>query len=79
MPDREIERLRRIERIQGAQFDATHPPSVERERLVAALPVQPGSVVLTAGERDAIDRELAPFHAVLARELAERAAEARGG
>jgi hypothetical protein len=40
--------------------------------------VQVGSVALTAGESDAIDRELEPFLPALSAELAERAALADG-
>jgi Zn-dependent protease with chaperone function len=78
MPDREIERLRRIDAIEGARIDATHPPTVDRERVIAGLPAQVGSVVLTAGESDAIDRELDPFLPALSAELAEQAALAYG-
>jgi len=75
---REIERLRRLEAIGGSRLDMTHPPTVDRERVIAALPVQPGSIVLTAGESAAIDRELDAHIERIGKELAEAAAAALG-
>ncbi len=59
MPPRELERIRRVERLEGSRLDATHPPTAYRIEFLQAYRVTDAKLVLTSGDNDRIDRELA--------------------
>jgi heat shock protein HtpX len=69
LPAREIERIRRVERLDGPRLDVTHPPTYLREQVAAAVPRELGTLVLGAGESDAIDRELERFREPIGRRI----------
>jgi Zn-dependent protease with chaperone function len=78
MPGREIERMRRVEAIEGRRLDATHPPTGDRQLVIRSLPDQPGTMTLTAGQSDAIDRELERFRTAIGQEIREASLAALG-
>jgi Zn-dependent protease with chaperone function len=75
---REIERMRRVEAIEGSRLDATHPPTGDRQHVIRSLPPQPGTMTMTAGESAAIDAELERFRAAIGQEIREASLNALG-
>jgi Zn-dependent protease with chaperone function len=71
LPGREIERLRRVDSARGEAFGTTHPPTAERERVVASRPTEPGSLRLATDESNAIDRELESFRLPIGRQIVD--------
>ena len=71
MPAREVERLRRAERMSGTRLDASHPPTLYRLEVIEAQPDAPPKVVLSHGEADAIDGELERFREPMGRKLVD--------
>lgn len=59
IPAQEIERQRRLGRLRLPAVDSTHPPTQLRADLVRKLPYRTAAVVMDAGQRAAIDAELA--------------------
>ncbi|TYP72353.1 heat shock protein HtpX [Paenibacillus methanolicus] len=62
IPQREIERLDRVQRLEGSRLDHTHPPTPYRLELLHGLPPALPSIVISAHEHEDICRELAVFH-----------------
>lgn len=69
LPPRELERIRRVERLDGPRIDVTHPPTYLREQVATDVPRALGTLVLGAGESDAIDRELERFREPIGRQI----------
>lgn len=61
LPDRQRERLRRVERLEGSRLDYTHPPTVYRVEALESRPEDSAAYVLGLGASDAVDRELERF------------------
>ncbi len=59
MPARELERIRRVERLEGTRLDTTHPPTAYRIEFLKSHRVTEAKVVLTDGDNARIERELA--------------------
>jgi hypothetical protein len=59
VPEREIERLHRLEVLRGSGLDQSHPPTAFRLEHIAAHSVQSARVVLNSAENDRITDELA--------------------
>ena len=59
MPQRELERIRRLERAQMARLDVTHPPTAYRIDLLKAHPVIGPQIEIAPAESEQIERELA--------------------
>lgn len=59
IPDRERERLRRVQLLEDSRLDTTHPPTPYRIQLLQAHPVAAAHVSLSADQNAAIDAELA--------------------
>jgi Zn-dependent protease with chaperone function len=68
-PSRELERIRRIERLAGSRLDYQHPPTVYRISVLEALPPLAPAVVLDSITSDRIDVELRPAHAPIGRQI----------
>ena len=70
------ERARRLvaSRLEEAAVDASHPPTHLRMAYVRQLPATKPAIVLTPAEIRAVDAELAPLRAALARSLDQRPA-----
>jgi heat shock protein HtpX len=62
MPERERERIRRVERLEGSRLDSTHPPTAFRIDLLQSYPVAAPRVVLGRAESQAMDKELGRLH-----------------
>ena len=60
VPARELERIQRIEQLEGSRLNATHPPTVYRIRMLEAHPVPRPAVTWSAADDDALARELDP-------------------
>lgn len=59
LPEREMERMRRIARLEGTRLDSTHPPTGYRISLLEARPVALPRMALSAIDWRAIHDELA--------------------
>lgn len=57
-PNKEIERIKRIERMDGSRLDATHPPTSYRINFIDSLGELNPKVVLSEAESQLIDQEL---------------------
>lgn len=71
MPERERERIRRLERLEGSRLDATHPPTLYRIEVIEAQPDPSPLLVLSHGESTAIDAELERFREPMGRRLVD--------
>jgi heat shock protein HtpX len=71
LPAREMERIRRVERLLGTRLDASHPPTLYRIEVLEHQPDQPAALVLSHGEADAIDDELDRFREPMGRRLVD--------
>ena len=71
VPERERERIRRIERLHGSRLDTTHPPTPLRIDMLRAHPVPAPRVVLTAEDNARIDGELATLYARVQQGIAD--------
>jgi heat shock protein HtpX len=72
LPERERERIRRVERLEGSQLDATHPPTAFRIDLIGSNPVQRPAVSVNATDARALDDELTPFQPAVHSALLDR-------
>jgi Zn-dependent protease with chaperone function len=59
LPARELERVRRVELLQGTRLDVTHPPTAHRIAFLKAHPFASPSIVLSSVETEQLERELA--------------------
>jgi hypothetical protein len=59
MPEREWERLRRINLIYLTRLDVTHPPTVHRAEMLKAHRVSGRKVMLSPSESSSLEQELA--------------------
>ncbi|MBI4316922.1 MAG: M48 family metalloprotease [Chloroflexi bacterium] len=59
MPERELERLRRVKQMESSRLDVTHPPTTYRLRLLAAHPMPHPKLTLPPEVFDRLDCELA--------------------
>jgi heat shock protein HtpX len=58
VPDRELERIRRVEGMAGSRLDATHPPTAHRIQVLRAHPVSDPSIKLPLSLFEQLDSEL---------------------
>jgi len=58
MPERELERVRRIAQLEGARLNATHPPTVHRIAFLQAHPVTTPKVTLSPEDDERLEYEL---------------------
>jgi heat shock protein HtpX len=61
MPERELERIRRVEHLEATRLDVTHPPTVYRIELLKARPMPQPQVVVSPLDVEQMDRELEPY------------------
>lgn len=69
MPQREIERIRRIEHLESSRLDATHPPTAYRIAVLSAHPTSRPMVVVQPGDAELIDREMQPYKAAMQKRI----------
>ncbi len=72
LPPRELERIRRAERLHGSRLNMTHPPTVHRVDALRAHWVASPQVVCNADAPQAIEQELIGFEDSITRELKRR-------
>lgn len=72
VPPRELERIQRIEHMEGSRLDATHPPTVYRIQMLQAHPVAQPAVLWSADDDEALTRELVPAQRRLQKRLLDR-------
>jgi heat shock protein HtpX len=58
MPERELERVRRIAQLEGARLNVTHPPTAYRIAFLKAHPVTTPKVTLSSDDTERLEREL---------------------
>jgi heat shock protein HtpX len=71
LPLRELERIRRVERLEGSRLDVTHPPTTHRIALLRARPTPDARVHLHDEQSVQIDRELAALQPAIQREMVD--------
>jgi Zn-dependent protease with chaperone function len=69
VPDRELERRRRVARLEDARLETTHPPTAKRIELLEGRASVDAAVVCSEDETRAIEEELAHRHDALAAKL----------
>jgi Zn-dependent protease with chaperone function len=69
VPERELERLRRVSALVGTRLDHTHPQNADRQRFLHALSLKEPLVVLSEAENAAIDAELERLKPQVARRV----------
>lgn len=62
LPPRELERIRRVERLEASRLDATHPPTASRIAFLQGRPVASSAFTLSRIENEQIESELARVH-----------------
>ena len=72
VPRRELERRRRVARLEGARLGAAHPPTAKRIEVLERRPTAAAAVVLDPRRRAAIDGEIAAVRAALSRQIVEQ-------
>jgi Zn-dependent protease with chaperone function len=72
VPEREVERRRRISRRELSKLDQTHPPTALRFDALTRRPV-PATLVVDPGLAAALEQEMARFDALVSRVLFDRA------
>jgi len=72
LPARELERLRRAEKLAGSRLDMTHPPTVFRLETLKNHLITTPQLILDAVDSAAFDQELAKFQPKIDRELKRR-------
>ncbi len=72
MPAREVERIRRVERMDGSHLDTHHPPTGYRVDLLQAQPVTQPRYMLAEVDALALDRELATVQARVQADLIDQ-------
>lgn len=58
LPQRELERIRRVARLQGSRLDGTHPPTIYRIEFLGSCPASPPKVMLSPADWGQLEREL---------------------
>lgn len=71
LPDRELERIRRIEMMEGSRLNVTHPPTPLRVELLKHHFIDEPKIEAKSVDFELIDRELAAVQDGLAEELKE--------
>ncbi|OPA76880.1 hypothetical protein BVG16_17165 [Paenibacillus selenitireducens] len=71
IPEREIERIRRVERMEGTRLDATHPPTAQRITLLEQSSFQYPKITLTPDDVAKLVQELTLLESVIEEELIE--------
>lgn len=71
VPKRELERRRRVARLEGASLGATHPPTAHRLRLLEGRPAATAAVMFADERSAAVDAELASRRRALQQTLVE--------
>jgi Zn-dependent protease with chaperone function len=71
MPERELERIRRMRQMLASRLDATHPPTTYRIEALRARPVTEPEVVLTPEEFALLQSELIPLQSNIQQKLVD--------
>ncbi len=72
LPAREVERIRRVETLQNARLDVTHPPTPYRIQFLRSRPHGAGCVSLSEADAVALEQELFSMEQRIARELVDQ-------
>jgi len=72
LPERERERIRRIEHMENSRLDATHPPTSSRIDLITACLATRAEVTVNASDARALDDELRAFEPGIQAALLDR-------
>lgn len=71
VPDRELERIKRLEQIKSFRFNASHPPTVYRLAILQVNKINQSKVVANSIESEKIERELMPLHEKIQRQITD--------
>jgi len=71
VPEREMERIRRVEQMELSRLDVTHPPTTFRIALLKSQAVTEPQVRLSVENRERIDAELAAVEIKIAKRLVD--------
>jgi Zn-dependent protease with chaperone function len=71
LPPRELERIRRVEVLEGSRLDVTHPPTSHRIAMLRARPAPNARVRLPEEQSQQIDREMATLQPAIQRDMVD--------
>jgi heat shock protein HtpX len=71
IPPRELERIRRVERLEGSRLDYSHPPTAYRVEVIEAGPDLEPAYVLSDELAARIDAEFEPYRDPLGRRIVD--------
>jgi heat shock protein HtpX len=72
VPERELERIRRIRHLDGSRLDVTHPPTVYRTAFIEAHPTDGANVIFSDEEFLELKKELARLEPIIEEKLLDR-------
>jgi heat shock protein HtpX len=62
LPERELQRIRRVEMMESSRLDTTHPPTAYRIGFMQARHVETSRYVMSAVDQENLEKELAPLY-----------------
>jgi heat shock protein HtpX len=71
VPEREMERIRRVTQLEDSRLDITHPPTVYRMKLLQNRPPSKPQFVLSSSNLKQIEQEIAPLQAKVQQKLVD--------
>jgi Zn-dependent protease with chaperone function len=71
MPERELQRIRRVEKMEQSRLDTTHPPTSYRIGFMEARHVETPRYLLSKVDEEQLEKELQPLYAELEGRLME--------
>jgi heat shock protein HtpX len=71
VPERELERINRVQLMQGSRLDVTHPPTANRINLLRSKLLHQPGMTLARTDTEQLDEELAVFEKEIQKELTD--------
>lgn len=71
VPERELERIKRVNTLEGARIDVTHPPTVHRIEYLSKHEIRDPKIVLSESNAENIQLELQYFEAQVQKKLTD--------
>jgi len=72
VPERELDRIRRIRHLDGSRLDVTHPPTVYRTAFIEARPAEGANIIFGDEEFLELKKELARLEPIIEEKLLDR-------
>lgn len=72
VPERELERIRRVEQLNTSRLDSTHPPTGYRIAVIKNKPVLESKIIWSGEKARLVEQELKRFHKSVQEKLVDR-------